>query len=612
MYIIRRGSLYHFSRKLPDSLRGKEIPLASGPRKVGTNGYLRFSLGTGNRQEAERLARRIAVEVDEFLAAKKAAWERIVAPSLEKQGQPQGVILKDIFDQLPPDQQAKILEVARPVPRPTFSPEEIEKAARLMYATILQQDEHEYRELVASLLAPDSDGKDTDERWLMPRENPFFVGKLPPPGLVGDVELLKALKPFIAQHLHLATGRDTSFWRLGEGYEPFAAAFRAVSRDLKRRQKGEEVPTPPVPEIAVKGKPTFGWQELLEYWIRDCPRHPRTVREMQTLVQALSEFLRGKLPADMSKQDVTAWLRHERDSRGNSGKTLEKKGTLVGALFSVAVKDDLLPSNPFAGFDYKRLALKIGVQSESGREPFSLAQLQTLFSAEGLFAQSKGNGGGGYYARVWIPLLGLFTGARLDELGRLTVDDIQREPVPHFRIRRAKNSESLRSVPLHPQLIEHRLLDYVEAIQSAGHTRLWPLLRSRGALHTDSEMIGRWFNRYVHERLGFPRTVVFHSLRHTFKDLCRNAGIVSDVHHQLTGHASGSVGDRYGEGYSLEVLHTEISKIRLPFTVPRPEPYIPDQSDAPQRRATRHRNDRVEQEGPTEGAPPNREDAVVD
>ena len=581
MYIIRRGSLYHFSRKLPDSCRGKEIPLASGPRKVGTNGYLRFSLGTGNRQEAERLARRVAVEIDEFLAAEQAAWQRIVAPALEKQDQTQGVILKDVFDQLPPDQQAKILEFARPLPRPIFSPEEIQKAAQHMYATILQQDEREYRELVASLLAPDSDGKDTDGRWLMPRENPFFVGKLPPTGLAGDVALLKALRPYIAQNLHLATGRDTSFWRLGEGYEPFATAFRALSRDLKRRQKGEEVPTPPLPEIAVKGKPVFGWQELLEYWLRDCPRHPRTVREMQTLVQALSKFLRGKQPANMGKQDVTAWLRHERDSRGNGAKTLEKKGTLVGALFSVAVKDELLPINPFAGFDYKRLVQKIGVQSESSREPFSLAQLQALFSAEGLFAQSKGSGGGGYYARVWIPLLGLFTGARLDELGRLTVEDVQREPVPHFRIRRAKNSESLRSVPLHPKLIEHGFLNYLEAIRAAGHIRLWPLLHSRGALHTDSEMLGRWFNRYIHERLVFPRTVVFHSLRHTFKDLCKNAGIVSDVHHQLTGHASASVGDRYGDGYALDVLQAEIAKIRLPFAVPRPELYAPGSKRSP-------------------------------
>lgn len=82
MYTIRRGSLHHFSRKLPDSFRGREIPLASGPKKVGSNGYLRFSLGTGNRQEAERLARRSAVEIDEVLAA----WERIIEPMYQEDG----------------------------------------------------------------------------------------------------------------------------------------------------------------------------------------------------------------------------------------------------------------------------------------------------------------------------------------------------------------------------------------------------------------------------------------------------------------------------------------------------------------------------------------------
>ncbi len=71
MYILERGSLYHSSRKLPDRFCGQEIPLSSGPRKVGSNGYSRFSLGTGNRQEAHRLGRRVAVEVDEFLTERR-------------------------------------------------------------------------------------------------------------------------------------------------------------------------------------------------------------------------------------------------------------------------------------------------------------------------------------------------------------------------------------------------------------------------------------------------------------------------------------------------------------------------------------------------------------
>lgn len=485
---------------------------------------------------------------------------------------PKGQILQDVFDRMSPQEQAKILEIARPVSRPSFSAEEIRQAAQLMYAEILQKDEQEYRELVASLLASDS-GEDSDERWLVPHENPFFVGELPPPGLEGDVQLLRALKFYISHFLHVATGKDTFFWRLGEGYEPFVTAFRAASRDLRRRSEGESISTPPMPDIATNRKPVFGWDELLAYWLKDCERHPRTTGEMRTLMQSFQQFLGKKTPAEVTRQDVTAWLRHERDSRGNSGKTLEKKGVLVAALFSLAVKDEFLPKNPFAGFDYKRLSPKIGVQTKSSRESFSLVQLQALFSEDGFFGQSKGVGGGGYHARVWIPLLGLFSGARLDELGTLTVADIQREPVPHFRIRRAKNSESLRSVPLHPQLLELGFMDYVDAIAAKGYDRLWPQLKGRSILHPDSETLGRWFNRYIHERLGFPRTVVFHSLRHTFKDLCRNAGIARDAHHQLTGHASGSVGDRYGEGFSLEVLQAEISKIQLPLDVPRPKPY---------------------------------------
>lgn len=139
--------------------------------------------------------------------------------------------------------------------------------------------------------------------------------------------------------------------------------------------------------------------------------------------------------------------------------------------------------------------------------------------------------------------------------------------------RRGKNNESLRQVPLHPQLIDLGFLDYVEAIKASGQERLWPSLKTGGTHKTDSEVLGRWFNRYIHQKLGFPDNVVFHSFRHTFKDLCRNAHIPKDAHHQLTGHASSDTGDRYGEGFALEVLHEDIKRIRLPFTILRPLPF---------------------------------------
>ena len=60
----------------------------------------------------------------------------------------------------------------------------------------------------------------------------------------------------------------------------------------------------------------------------------------------------------------------------------------------------------------------------------------------------------------------------------------------------------------------------------------------------------------------------FHSLRHTFKDLCRDAGIPKEIHDRLTGHVSSDVGDGYGHGsgtYPIRPLAAAISQIHLPI-----------------------------------------------
>ena len=49
--------------------------------------------------------------------------------------------------------------------------------------------------------------------------------------------------------------------------------------------------------------------------------------------------------------------------------------------------------------------------------------------------------------------------------------------------------------------------------------------------------------------------MVFHSFRHSFKDHARNSGITTEVHHAITGHSAGNVGDNYGgEVYPLRPL----------------------------------------------------------
>lgn len=372
---------------------------------------------------------------------------------------------------------------------------------------------------------------------------------------------------------------------------------------LEQRQNGRlvkpaELPTPPLPAVWEAASPDEGgltWQSVFEHWRDDRPRPARTARDAETYLSALQEFLPRSTPATLTRAQVTDWLRHVRETRGNSAKTLEKKGTLVGAMFSVAVKDELLEKNPFAQFDYSRFALKEGIEPEDERDPFSLEQIKRIFSRdEGLFSPkiSSRSGGGGYHARVWISLLSFLSGARLDEIGRLTPTDIELEPVPYFRIRRGKNQSSVRDVPLHPKLIELGFLDYVTAIRAAGHTSLWPNLKTRSDVFSNSEVLGKWFNRFIHETLKMPASVVFHSFRHTFKDMCRDALIPRDLHHALTGHMKSdddrkNVGDDYGKGFSLETKFKQISRIEPGLNLPKPSPYEPKRRPSTSRGAPR-------------------------
>lgn len=352
---------------------------------------------------------------------------------------------------------------------------------------------------------------------------------------------------------------------------------------LTQRQQGRIVePAQPVRAIlpAVwETKPkkpdcAQAWQELYDHWKADRSRTKRTEFETETYLKHIQALFPNLTPAEFTRAHVTEWLRHERDSHGNAPGTLEKKGTLIGAMFSVALKDDLLERNPFAQFDYKRFAAKTGSENPEEREPFTSKQLKLIFDAHaGLPSIDKVSGGGGYHCRCWVPLMGLYSGARIDELCSLTVNDVFTDPVPHFRIRAGKNQSSVRTIPIHPRLVELGLLDYLAALRTAGHDRLWPELKTGSKIGDPSEVLGKWFNRFIHAKLGLPSTVVFHSFRHTFKDLCRNSGIPRDVHQALTGHASETVGDDYGKGYSVEFLHQELTKIVLDLNLTPPKPF---------------------------------------
>ena len=77
----------------------------------------------------------------------------------------------------------------------------------------------------------------------------------------------------------------------------------------------------------------------------------------------------------------------------------------------------------------------------------------------------------------WVPLIGMYSGMRLNEICQLQLTDIResKDGIPYFDVtdsddpqnKRKKNDNSKRAVPIHPELVSLGLLQYVEELNRA-------------------------------------------------------------------------------------------------------------------------------------------------
>lgn len=179
--------------------------------------------------------------------------------------------------------------------------------------------------------------------------------------------------------------------------------------------------------------------------------------------------------------------------------------------------------------------------AKEARLSFDSSDLTTLLNRESLLKEARKRPW-----RYWLPLLGRATGARLEELCQLRVDDfIEQQGIHCIRIddsregQNLKNASSRRVLPLHPALIDLGLLQHIETVKATGANRAFPELEAvRGKLgHAPS----KWFGRYK-KKLGItdPRKT-FHSFRHTLIDDLRDAGVQDSLIKRIAGHEDSAV-----------------------------------------------------------------------
>jgi integrase len=127
-------------------------------------------------------------------------------------------------------------------------------------------------------------------------------------------------------------------------------------------------------------------------------------------------------------------------------------------------------------------------EPEPDRQPWEIAELTTLFTSRVYTAGDRPSAGRGE-AAYWLPLLGLFTGARQGELAPLTVANIGRDGSSDIytiiitddeaRSVRVKTASSRRTVPVHPTLVKLGFLSLVEVRtkQDGANAALFPQMR---------------------------------------------------------------------------------------------------------------------------------------
>ena len=160
----------------------------------------------------------------------------------------------------------------------------------------------------------------------------------------------------------------------------------------------------------------------------------------------------------------------------------------------------------------------------------------------------------------WLPLIGLHTGMRINEIAQLELADIgSRDGIAYLhvtdddvdevegrRAKRVKTNAGRRIIPIHTALLKLGLLDYARIVSQDGHNVLFPELI--GGRDGPGQPASKYFARYC-DRVGLRDPgLVFHSFRHGAVSRMRAAGIAKELRMVVVGHsATEDTHDGYGD-----------------------------------------------------------------
>lgn len=235
------------------------------------------------------------------------------------------------------------------------------------------------------------------------------------------------------------------------------------------------------------------------------------------------------------------------------------------------------PQGLHANYDYDGDS-----QPRKKQRAFTPTELKRLFEGRELlsFARSPQ-----LVHQFWLPVIGLFTGARVNEICQInpTTDfrTDQASGIPYLLIsedtaagegiEKSVKTKEPRKVPLHPALVELGLPDYINSLKSRGVRQLFPAWSARGGRAAPNAIA--WFSGFMKEigLYGVPNEkgqilLGMHAFRHTMLTYGELMTPPLDLA-CISGHASGRKEERAAsarDGYiDSTMIHSLTRKLEL-------------------------------------------------
>jgi integrase len=273
------------------------------------------------------------------------------------------------------------------------------------------------------------------------------------------------------------------------------------------------------------------------------------------------DAINKKMMGDYLHHLITTGVNQKKNKKGLSKTTANKHLSFLNGLFVKLQEWGEIPPNtplPTEGISAFAKGEKKKATKNNAYLPFTSNELSQIFNPATINKLKKPH-------EFWVTILGLYSGARINELSQPYLDDftcengLWRLHIHDEQNNRTKTESSERYLPLHPDLIALGLLDYLEDVREVSpEGRIFPYLLE-SSLNGFGDVPSEAFGRYLDKLKIDSAKKVFHSFRHTINHHLIGKSVPQSDREELLGHApDGTNVEHYGRTKTAEELWKDV------------------------------------------------------